>query len=766
MVTVEDPASAAVLGAWGPVQDLGLVAVHTMLLPSGELLMWDGWEFNTTSTFIWNPQTGELREIEIQSQLFCAGHSYLADGRLLVTGGHDGGGVGIVDASIFDPFTLQWTRISDMAFAHWYPSNVTLADGRVLSIGGQASPGNWSDVVEVFDPATSSWSLLNALTPTLHDAEYPLTFLLPDGRVFAIAATPGGQGILDPVADTWTDLGPIGQKGSPGMYLPGQIMYAGGGSGGETSPSHGEVYVIDFNDPTPQWRQTSSMNSGRYEHNLVVLPDGKVLALGGVAVLSQASNAGIATPELWDPATETWTTLAPMVQPRSYHSTALLLPDATVFIGGGGAVEGALDYTDAEIFSPPYLFNGPRPVISSAPDVASYGETITVQTLDAATIASASLVGLGARTHMLDMNQRFVPLAIVSGSSDVAITLPSNPNVAPPGYYMLFLLNSDGVPSLAHTVRITGSSDFEAPAVEILSPAADSIVQGALTITASATDNDSVGGVTFMLDGISIGSEVTAAPYEIVWNTVDSSDGVHALTAIARDPAGNRTTSTEIQVIVDNSSAPPLPFGLVAGFSFNEGLGIVAFDASGTGNDGSITGAAWDSNGKYGGALFFDGVDDWVTVSDSPSLDLTNGMTISAWVSPITLSGWDTVVIKERPFHIAYALYGNTGGNMPSGEIRLTSNHVVLGDSQVSIGSWTHLGATFDGSALKLYVNGALVRTVSVSGTIFVSDDPFRIGGNSIWSDEFFHGLIDEVRIYNRALTPTEIVADMGTPLP
>ncbi len=765
-VTVQDPTDPSVLGSWGPVQDLGFVAVHTMLLPSGELLIWDGWEFNTTSTFIWNPQTGQLREIEIQSQLFCAGHSYLADGRLLVTGGHDGGGIGIVDASIFDPFTLQWTRIDDMAFAHWYPSNVTLGDGRVLSIGGQVSPGNWSDVVEVFDPATNTWSLLNALTPTLHDAEYPLTFLLPDGRVFAIAASPGGQGILDVEADTWTDLGPIGLKGSPGMYLPGQIVYAGGGAGGETSPSHGEVYVINFNEPDPQWRQTSSMSDGRYEHNLVVLPDGKVLAIGGVAVLSQASNDGSATPEVWDPATETWTTLAPMVQPRPYHSTALLLPDATVFIGGGGALEGALDYTDAEIFSPPYLFNGPRPVITSAPDVAAYGATINAQTPDAATVVSASLVGLAARTHMLDMNQRFVPLTIAAGATDVAITLPTNPNLAPPGYYMLFLVNADGVPSMAHIVRLTNSSDFEAPAVEILSPVADSTVQGVLLISATPTDNDAVGGVTFMLDGLALGSEVTAAPYEIVWNTVDSTDGLHTLTAIARDPSGNRTTSAEIQVTVDNSAAPTLPAGLVAAFSFNEGLGIVALDATGNANHGSISGAAWDANGKHGGALRFDGIDDWLTISDSPSLDLTNGMTISAWVSPITLSGWDTILIKERPFHIAYALYANTGGNIPSGEIRLTNNHVVLGDSQVAIGAWTHLTTTFDGTALKFYLNGNLIRTVLVSGTIFVSDDPFRIGGNSIWADEFFHGLIDEVRVYNRALTPAEILADMDTPLP
>ncbi len=204
--------------------------------------------------------------------------------------------------------------------------------------------------------------------------------------------------------------------------------------------------------------------------------------------------------------------------------------------------------------------------------------------------------------------------------------------------------------------------------------------------------------------------------------------------------------------------------GLVAAFGFNEGSGSVVADLSGNANDGSISGATWTPSGRFGSALSFNGANSWVTVNDANSLDLTMGMTLEAWVNPRTLSSWRQVLLKERSGGLSYALYANTAGNRPAGYIRLSSDIGLSGTSQVPINSWTHLATIYDGSALRLYVNGTLVGSRAVAGSIPASTSPLRMGGNAVWG-EYFDGLIDEVRVYNRALTQAEIQNDMGATL-
>jgi hypothetical protein len=189
-----------------------------------------------------------------------------------------------------------------------------------------------------------------------------------------------------------------------------------------------------------------------------VLPDGTVLATGGGPDTNAVGvdNAVLAA-ELWSPVTETWTTLASMSRPRLYHSNALLLPDARVLILGGGRFNGGdapTDQKSSEIFSPPYLFKGPRPVIASAPSATTYGTNISVQTPDAASIGSVVLMKLGTVTHSFNTNQRIVPLAFTAGSGTLSVQTPANANLAPPGHYMLFILNTNGVPSVASIVQL------------------------------------------------------------------------------------------------------------------------------------------------------------------------------------------------------------------------------------------------------------------------------------------------------------------------
>ena len=205
---------------------------------------------------------------------------------------------------------------------------------------------------------------------------------------------------------------------------------------------------------------------------------------------------------------------------------------------------------------------------------------------------------------------------------------------------------------------------------------------------------------------------------------------------------------------------------LVAALAFNEGTGPTAADASGSGNVGTLTGASWIAGGRYGGALSFDGTNDWVTVADAASLDLTTGMTLEAWVRPSAINGWETVLLKEMAGSgLAYALYAaDGGGRPPAGYVFVGGDRAVVGSTVLPLNAWTHLATTYDGAIQRLFVNGMEVATRAQSGGISTSTGALRVGGNSVWG-EYFGGLIDEVRVYSHALTAAQVQADMNTPI-
>ncbi|HEX5782201.1 MAG TPA: PQQ-dependent sugar dehydrogenase, partial [Solirubrobacteraceae bacterium] len=204
----------------------------------------------------------------------------------------------------------------------------------------------------------------------------------------------------------------------------------------------------------------------------------------------------------------------------------------------------------------------------------------------------------------------------------------------------------------------------------------------------------------------------------------------------------------------------------VASYGFNEGVGTTVNDTSGLGNHGTTTSATWAAMGRFGTALSFNGTSSWVTVPDSPSLDLTTGMTLEAWVNPVQLTGtWRTLIFKQTTNGMAYALYAADGANRPRGQVQIGGEQNAVGTAALPLNAWTHLATTYDGSTQRLFVNGVQVASRAQTGSAAVSTGVLRIGGNSIWAAERYRGLIDEVRVYDRALTATEIQTDMTTPV-
>ncbi|TMB17769.1 MAG: DUF1929 domain-containing protein [Deltaproteobacteria bacterium] len=447
-------------GQWSAPVAWPLVAVHMTLLPTGKVLAWSDYTDNDGAQ-VFDPTTNTLTAVPFfNANLFCSGHALLPDGRVFVAGGHSGTAhVGINNATLFDPANQGWSSAAPMPQARWYPTVTALPDGRMLVTAGEIDcDGCNAPIPIIYDPATNLWTQLAIASHGF--PYYPHMFVLPDGRV--LAASSNREAIaslaLDMSAQTWTTVDPaVLDGGSAAMYAPGKVVKSGLGRDPDLpgAPSVSTTYVIDMTQASPAWRQTSSMAFPRTEHNLTVLPDGTVLLTGGSRNSDVGDTAGaVLEAELWSPATETWTTMAAMQTPRMYHSTALLLPDGRVLVAGGGRDFPEVDQPSAEIYSPPYLFKGPRPTISSAPTSIHYATAFSVTTPDGARIAAVSLVRLGAVTHAFNENQRFVPVTFQSGAGGLTVQAPGNANLAPPGNYMLFIVDTNGVPSVAAMVSL------------------------------------------------------------------------------------------------------------------------------------------------------------------------------------------------------------------------------------------------------------------------------------------------------------------------
>jgi len=454
-LTGAKPPSPGATGVWSPVFAWPIVAVNAGVLPNGKLLVFP--RDTAGQAKLYDPAATSFAAVPItRTDLFCTGHANLGDGRILLAGGHIADGVGLAHTNLFQPSNGTWVAGPNMSAGRWYPTVTALASGDALVVSGQIDDTDGVNrLPEVFRMRTNTLRALADAQYTL--PLYPFMHLAPNGKVFDAGPNQAtlyfdvhGGGTLTSVANRQ-----FGYRdyGSSVMYEPGKVLVVGG-----HDPPTNTAEVIDLNAPMPAWRYTAPMRYARRMANASILPDGKVLVTGGTASpgFNTAAESVFAA-ELWDPATETWTTLASNRERRLYHSTALLLPDGRVLSAGGGqpfANDEEADHKTAEFFTPPYLLQGKRPAILDAPATVVYGERFYVTTPDAASLAKVTWIRLPSTTHALDMNQRFNRLDFSVEDDGLLVTAPQSATLCPPGDYMMFVLNSTGVPSVARTIRI------------------------------------------------------------------------------------------------------------------------------------------------------------------------------------------------------------------------------------------------------------------------------------------------------------------------
>jgi hypothetical protein len=487
----------------------GVLAVHAALLHTGKVLFFAGSGSSATrfaspdfgsmtknifTSVVWDPQHAPpnnfahpptiFAEDHRPFDFFCGGDTFLPDGRILSAGGtlaYDPFR-GRRDATVFDPQTQTWKFIASMNHGRWYPSVVTLGDGRILAATGltEAPTNPHNETLEIYSAATNHWQLLHFVAGFPALPLYAHLFLLADGRLFfngghmddVLNLEPCTIDLThDPVQTTpvfGINARDMRNQSASVLLPPAQsqrVMLMGGGPDGKQNKTDAvdNVDIVDFNGVNPHFAAVTPLCLPRLHLNAVLLPDRSVFVTGGSLKQEDTPLARLQS-EIYDPLKDEWTLTAACKVPRLYHSTALLLPDARVLTAGGNPEAGKHVPWDEdpeeemrlEIFSPPYLFRSARPRIAAAPVECTYGTEVTIHSPDAGALSFVSLVRNGITTHSYDSNQRLVDAEIASQQNGlVKIRLTDNPNLAPIGWYMLFLVSQTGVPSIAHWIHLT-----------------------------------------------------------------------------------------------------------------------------------------------------------------------------------------------------------------------------------------------------------------------------------------------------------------------
>ena len=535
----EDPAQK---GLWEPVKyQFRHLPVHLALLHTGKVLAFGG--SGNDGTHLHSPypaevfepdtmeETGESGRLEknnlntlekgetssgkqdarvyeipteVDGDIFCSGHAFLPDGRLIIAGGtykYDGRLFGFpippfsgLDHSYtFDPIKLRWNKAARMKNGRWYPTCILLPDGRVMVMAGLSKSFPWVflNELEVYsaDDGVGEWQHVigaNHWVPL-----YPRLHLLPSGDIFyagsynthytfpfSLRSFPSATYSIR--TNKWTIIGNPNnierEEGTsvllpllPPDYIARVLLIAGGTQAGTDAIN--DVEMIDFSDRHPRYKSVKPLKYPRYYAYAVLLPDQKVLVLGGKTgtkghMMKSSKKANellsnmyemetlphdhhaVLEPEIYDPVTKNWHPMAPMKVDRLYHANAILLPDGRVMTAGSNP-DRRVNELRIELYRPPYLFKGGRPGVRKFPKIITYGAEFEIETTDTGNIKSVALIRPSVTTHCVNTEQRYIGLEFKRKNSTILspkITL--NRNIAPPGYYMLFLLSQNDIPSV------------------------------------------------------------------------------------------------------------------------------------------------------------------------------------------------------------------------------------------------------------------------------------------------------------------------------
>jgi hypothetical protein len=547
--------------------------ISTTLLHNGKVLMVpgsenDAWNNSSGSDSyryaIWDPAGTTLSSITVNKMsydVFCSGTAALPDGRALVVGGTSAYSfTGENRSSIFDPVTGSFLQSQSMADGRWYGTTTALGDGRIMVFSGISLSGGNNNTVEIYDLKNAGAGWTSPATAPFTPPLFPRMMLLPNGKVFYNGygdGTSSNSWIFDPTPRTWTVSAPTTTNRGYGSavilpllapnYTP-KVMNFGGGGNSSTE-------IIDLSAASPKYTAGPNMSTGRTESNAVILPNGKVLVEGG-SVTNEIPDAPGRTADLYDPSTNTFSTGGTSSFSRLYHSTALLLPDATVASMGSNPGDRGTYEPGIEIYRPPYLFKAndepvtDRPTITSvSPGVIGYNSAFSVNYSSTLAIASAVLIRTGSSTHATDMEQRLIglcgpsPQPACNGSSGtLTLTSPPNGNIAPPGYYMLFLLDSAGVPSIAQFIQLSPYSTAP-PDGTITSPASNTTITagGAVSFGTSTT----AAKYSWIFPGGSTATSTAQNPGNVTFNTA----GTYVASLTVSDSSGNTDPSPSTRTI-------------------------------------------------------------------------------------------------------------------------------------------------------------------------------------------------------------------------
>ncbi|WP_264354767.1 discoidin domain-containing protein [Pseudarthrobacter sp. MM222] len=689
-------------GSWGPTIGFPIVPVAAALLPGNRLLAWSayspvayGVDKGYTQISIMDLTTGAVspaQRVNTGHDMFCPGVSLLPDGRILISGGGDS-----AQTTLYNPATNAWTSGPDMKIARGYQSNVTTSTGEVFTIGGSWSGGIGNKSGEVWS-ATGGWRTLpNVLVDNIltddprggyRSDNHAWLFAAPGGRVFHAGPSRQMNWISTTGKGSITSAGlrsdsPDAMNGDAVMYDVGKILTVGGSTAYDRVPATARAYTIDINNGVKTAR-TADMAVTRSYASGVALPDGQVLVVGGQATPIVFTDTGARmAPEVWNPATGKWTTLAPMAIPRTYHSVALLLPDARVFVGGGGLCNNcSTNHLDGEIFTPPYLLNADgsartRPKIVAAPATAATGSTIEVTTGAPAT--KFSLVRMSTVTHTVNTDQRRIPLTAISVSGNTAsLRLPADRGVLVPGTYMLFAMDSNGVPSVASTIRINSSGGSEAePGTQI--PIAP--FRALDTRTGSAVGADS--SVSFQVGGVSgIPANVSAVTFNLTVTEPRSFGFAAAYASGAARPNASNINFARGQTVPNSVTVPVGADGKVTIFNRSSGTTHFIADVSGYYFAGTPTVA-----GAFKPTAPFRALDTRVRAAvgaDSTVSFQVGGVSgIPAKVSAVT---FNLTVTEPRSFGFA-AAYASGAGRPNASNVNFTAGQTVPNSVTVPVGA-------------------------------------------------------------------------------